>query len=70
MMKIIFKRGSSLYQQYIFDDYLRDDNIGVCKVDPNLGGVDPTLDLLTLARLQAQAGGEVANCMSTIINVP
>ena len=70
MMRIVLKNGSPLDQQYVFDDYQTSGNLGLCSNDVLTAGIDPTLDLLNLPRLGFHAGGEVANCVRTVIDVP
>ena len=70
MMKIVLKNGTPQDQQYVFDDYQTSSNLGLCSNDVITTGIDPTIDLLNLPRLSAFSGGEVANCVRTIIDVP
>jgi hypothetical protein len=68
MMKIISKGGTSLEKQYTFGDFGDPrKNLGSYGSDPNILGLDPVFDYQNLPQQQATAGGEVANCVRTIL---
>ncbi len=67
MMKIISKDGKSLETQYTFADFGAT-TLGLCGNDPNVPGLDPLFDFKNLPEHQANSGGEVANCVRTILS--
>jgi hypothetical protein len=72
LMSIILHNGTSLFQlhTYTFNDFGDTSRLDRCPDDNRIPGIDLNIDLKNLSELSLSQGGEMANCVSAIINVP